>query len=271
MSHDDLMETIAEIATELPPAHISAWADVLTSVDEPSPALEAALIDARPGYAASRHAQQLVQAWRATATTLPGAAIVLALRSAARIQQQAAARRADLVISGPTSPSVPVRLTSSVVVEVIRAARSSLLIVSFAAYGVAEVIAELAAASARGVRIDLVLEGTAADGGALRGLTGASAAFSQLADHATFWHWPAHRRPTAGKSRSALHAKIIAADTTTALISSANLTDRALSTNLEVGVVLKDPGVVQRLILHFEALMNPSAGVLERTSPTPAG
>jgi putative cardiolipin synthase len=58
---------------------------------------------------------------------------------------------------------------------------------------------------------------------------------SQLANSATFWHWPAHRRPAEGKSRSAPHAKIIAADTAIALISSADRTDRALSTNLEEG------------------------------------
>ncbi|MFI1994910.1 DISARM system phospholipase D-like protein DrmC [Actinoplanes sp. NPDC020271] len=222
---------------------------------------------ARPGFSTSTHARSLVQAWDATAHKLPGTAIAVALRSAARIQEQAASRRTDLVISGPISPSVPVRLTSSVVIEVIRAARNSLLIVSFAAYGVAEVIAELAAAAARGVRVDLVLEGSVGDGGTLRGPAGASAAFSQLTDSATFWHWPAHRRAAAAKSRSALHAKIIAADTAIALISSANLTDRALSTNLEVGVVIKDPMVTQRLVRHFEALMGEGAGVLERTSP----
>jgi phosphatidylserine/phosphatidylglycerophosphate/cardiolipin synthase-like enzyme len=169
-----------------------------------------------------------------------------------------------LVISGPTSSSVAVRLTSSVLIEIIRSARTSLLVVSFAAYGVAEVIEELCSAAARGVRIDLVLEGSASSGGTLRGQAGSSATFSPLKDVAAFWHWPAHRRPATGTSRSALHAKFIAADATVALITSANLTDRALSTNLEVGVVLRDPVVTERLVQHFAALMQPTFGVLER-------
>src|SRR4051794_32008460 len=115
MSHDFLADVIADIATDLPSSHVAAWAAVLTSVDKPSAAVEAGLIDARPGYATSRHAQQLVQAWLAMAPSLHGTAVALALLSAARIQQQAASRRTDLVISGPSSPSVPVRLTSSVV------------------------------------------------------------------------------------------------------------------------------------------------------------
>lgn len=209
------------------------------------------------------HTRRLLDAWRTHAPELHGAAVALALSSAAQVHQQVAARRTELVITGPTSPSVPVRLTSSVVTEVIRGARTSLLVVSFAAYGVAEVISELTAAVGRGVHIDLVLESSADDGGALRGAGGASATFARLRNRATFWHWPAARRPQAGNSRAALHAKIIAADGRTALISSANLTDRALSSNLEVGVVLHDPDVVQRLVEHFTALMSQTAGPLE--------
>ncbi|MDG4785078.1 hypothetical protein O7626_03880 [Micromonospora sp. WMMD1102] len=107
---------------------------------------------------------------------MSGAAVALALTSAAVVHQQTEERRTELAVSGPVSASVPVRLTSSVVVELIRSARTALLVVSFAAYGVPEVVAELLAASGRGVRIDLVLESSSVDGGALRGVTGASAA-----------------------------------------------------------------------------------------------
>ncbi|SCF04167.1 PLD-like domain-containing protein [Micromonospora coriariae] len=219
-------------------------------------------MDARPGFTLATKARTLINAWAAQDRQLPGRAVALALRSGSNVYQAATRRRTELVISGPTSPTVSVRLTSSVVIEVVRTARESLLIVSFAAYGVAEVVAELAAAANRGVRINLVLEGTADDGGALRGSVGASAAFAELHNQANFWHWPARYRTAAGASRAALHAKIIAADTSTALISSANLTDRALSTKLEVGVVLHDPTIVDRLVQHFTALM--SRGVPER-------
>jgi phosphatidylserine/phosphatidylglycerophosphate/cardiolipin synthase-like enzyme len=64
-------------------------------------------------------------------------------------------------------------------------------------------------------------------------------------------------------SRAALHAEIVAADAATALVSSANLTDRALADNIEVGVILRSPEVVERIVRHFNALMSPQAGVLE--------
>ncbi|GAB2961453.1 DISARM system phospholipase D-like protein DrmC [Micromonospora polyrhachis] len=264
MSHEAFANIIAGIAAELPAGHVTAWADVLAEVTAPDRSVEAALIDARPGYAIASHVRQLLVAWRTEAPELPGPAIALALRSAAHLHQQAAAQRTELVISGPTSPSVPVRLTSSVVVGLIRAARDSLLVVSFAAYGVTEVVTELVAAASRGVHIDLVLESSADEGGALRGPSGATTAFAELRDRAVFWHWPAQRRAAAGNPRSALHAKLISADGRAALISSANLTDRALSSNLEAGVVLHDPELVRRLVAHFTALMDPDNGPLER-------
>jgi phosphatidylserine/phosphatidylglycerophosphate/cardiolipin synthase-like enzyme len=263
MTGDEFTLTLAGIAGDLPDGHIAAWDEVLRRAAGPDPAVEAALTDTRPGHAIAMQARRLVTAWRADAPHLPGPAVALALRSAAYVHRQHAAQRTDVVISGPTSPSVPVRLTSSVVVEVIRAARRSLLVVSFAAYGVTEVVSELVAAADRGVRIDLVLESSMDDGGALRGPVGAAAAFAQLRDRATFWHWPATRRSAPGTSRPALQAKIVAADERTALISSANLTDRALNHNLEVGVVLRDPSAVRKLIAHFTALMNRQTGPLE--------
>lgn len=255
--------TIAELAAELPAGHVAAWAGVLASVHRPDATVEAALIDARPGYAVAAHARRLVTAWRTQAPDLPGAAIALALRSAAHLQRRAETRRTELVVSGPSSPAVAVRLTRSVVVELIRQARRSLLMVSFAAYGVAEVVAEVSAAADRGVRVDLVLESGTADGGPLRGVTGADV-FAGLADRVTCWHWPAARRNSGGHARAALHAKVIAADNDAALVSSANLTDRALSDNLEVGVVVRDPDAVRRLVGHFAALMDPRTGVLRQ-------
>ena len=156
-----------------------------------------------------------------------------------------------------------VRLTGSVISELIHDCRESLLIVSFAAFGVTEVVHELARAVRRGVRIDLVLETTAEEGGALRGPVGAAAAFEAIRQDATFWTWPATRRPAIGASRAALHAKLVAADGRIALLGSANLTDKALALNLELGVIIHDSEVVRRMVRRFRSLMRPGVGVLQ--------
>ncbi|MFE9918530.1 DISARM system phospholipase D-like protein DrmC [Micromonospora sp. NPDC005553] len=265
MSYDRFVAVIADIATNLPADHVIAWADVLMSVDTPADgAVAADLIGARPGFSIGTHAQRLMQSWRNEAPGLTGSAVALALRSAALLQRRADERRTELAVSGPISAAVPVRLTSSVVIEVIRAARSRLLVASFAAYGVAEVVAELRSAALRGVHIDLILESSAEDGGALRGFAGAALTFAALRHQATFWHWSAARRAASGNVHAALHAKVIAADSRVALISSANLTDRALSHNIEVGVVLHDPEVTRKLVAHFQALTDPRTGVLQQ-------
>jgi phosphatidylserine/phosphatidylglycerophosphate/cardiolipin synthase-like enzyme len=264
MSDDAFVRVIADVAADLPAGHVAAWSAVLATAYRPDAAVETALIDSRPGYAVATHAHRLMRAWRSYAAKLPGSAVAFALSSAAEVHRREAAKRTVLAISGPSTPSVPVRLTSAVVTEIIRSARRSLLVVSFAAYGVPEVMSELAAAADRDIHIDLVLEEAAESGGTLRGPTGAAAAFASLSQRATFWHWPAQRRPSTGRSRAALHAKALVADQAVALVSSANLTDRALSSNLEVGVVIHDPHVVERLAAHFAALMDLETGPLAR-------
>ena len=267
-SGPDLAAVIAELAGQLPPGHVAAWARVLRSVTQQDAAtqtklIEARLIEAKSGFVLGALTARLISAWRAADPPQPGAAIALALETAALVQAESATRRSDVVISGPTSDSTAVRLTSSVISELIHDSQKSLLVVSFAAFGVTEVVRELERASQRGVRIDLILERTADQGGTLHGPVGASAAFEAIRHDATFWAWPENRRPVVGASRAALHAKLVAADERIALLGSANLTDKALAVNLELGVIIRDPNVVSRIVRHFRSLMEPGVGPLE--------
>jgi putative cardiolipin synthase len=253
----DLVGTLATLARRLPPAHIAAWARVLREADIADPDIQARLIEAKPGFAIGGAAALLVDAWRSADPPLLGPAVALALETAALVHAATRAQRSDIVVSGPVSDGAPVRLTSSVISEVIHECRESLLVVSFAAFGVADVVRELERAAQRGVRIDLVLESTVEHGGTLHGTLGPSAAFETLRQRATFWTWPADRRPVVGASRAALHAKVVASDERIAFLGSANLTDKALAYNLEVGVIIRDPDVVRRIVRHFRSLMKP--------------
>ncbi|WNM28982.1 phospholipase D-like domain-containing protein [Streptomyces sp. Li-HN-5-11] len=68
--------------------------------------------------------------------------------------------------------------------------------------------------------------------------------------------------PGASTPSGVLHAKLIASDRHTALLGSANLTDRALSDNIELGVVLRDPHLVEPLVDHFRWLLAPENKVM---------
>jgi phosphatidylserine/phosphatidylglycerophosphate/cardiolipin synthase-like enzyme len=202
-------------------------------------------------FVAGQHAAGLahqlmdvVRAWRAEAPGLSGAGLALALATA---RSRPRTDPAQVVVSGPLSLSAPARLTSGVALEVIRSATSTLLLVSFAAYGARDIVEELAKAVDRGVHVDLLLEET----------TQAAEAFAALPSEVHVWH----RTGTAG---GVLHAKLVAADRHTALLGSANLTDRALSDNIELGVVLRDPRLVEGLIDHFRWLLMPENGIMRR-------
>ncbi|TCR24010.1 phospholipase D-like protein [Streptomyces sp. BK205] len=84
--------------------------------------------------------------------------------------------------------------------------------------------------------------------------TQAATAFSALPDEVNVWH----RVEASG----VLHAKLIIADRHTALLGSANLTDRALSDNIELGVVLRDPSLVGSLVEHFRWLLSPENDIM---------
>jgi len=53
-----------------------------------------------------------------------------------------------------------------------------------------------------------------------------------------------------------LHAKVAIADTSRALIGSANLTEAALQRNIEIGVLLSAPTPIASIRGHFEALIH---------------
>ena len=261
---NDLVDVVSELAAQLPQAHLQAWIRILRETSEPGKTVAAQLIEAKPGYALAPKAMQLMEAWRTASPVPDGPALAFALQTAARIHDRQAAQRTDVVISGPGSDSAALRLTSAVITELIRDCRKSLLIVSFAAFGVADVVRELRLAANRGVTIDLVLESTTASGGTLHGTVEASAVFNAIRPAAKFWVWPAENRPVIHGSRAALHAKLIVADERIALVGSANLTDKALASNLELGVIIRDPAVAHRIDRHFRSLMRPGPGILHR-------
>jgi phosphatidylserine/phosphatidylglycerophosphate/cardiolipin synthase-like enzyme len=53
-----------------------------------------------------------------------------------------------------------------------------------------------------------------------------------------------------------LHAKVAIADTSRALIGSANLTEAALQRNIEIGLLLSTPAPIASVRAHFEALIH---------------
>jgi phosphatidylserine/phosphatidylglycerophosphate/cardiolipin synthase-like enzyme len=246
----DLAEAISRAARELPAGQALRLADQAGRCPGAAEAVRANLHRLVPTATFERVARRMVEAWHDAS----GEAVALGLRAAVRAVEAARAGQAvDIVWTGPQTPEVPVRLTRAVLVDVIRSAAERLVIVSFAAYKVALVVNELAAAADRGVDVRLILETSEASGGRLE--VDAANAFTSLGAAVSFWVWPTDQRPVLPAGTAALHAKAAIADSHTALVTSANLTGHGMNEHMELGLIVRGGSVPRRLAAHFIQLM----------------
>jgi phosphatidylserine/phosphatidylglycerophosphate/cardiolipin synthase-like enzyme len=246
----DLAQAISTAARELPAGQALRLAEEAARCSGATEAVRANLHCLVPTAAFERVTRRLVDAWQDAS----GEAVALGLRAAVRAVEATRADQAvDIVWTGPQTPEVPVRLTRAVLVDVIRSAAERLVIVSFAAYRVALVVDELAAAADRGVDVRLILETSEASGGRLD--VDAANAFSSLGAAVSFWVWPTDQRPALPAGTAALHAKAAIADDHTALVTSANLTGHGMNENMELGLLVRGGAVPRRLAAHFTRLM----------------
>lgn len=141
------------------------------------------------------------------------------------------------VWTGPESTDAHGRLTIAVVADLIDQATNEILLVSYATVPSNRVRVALASAIDRGVEVTLLLERPQDN----RKFSGQRDPFPGLSARRLVW--PAATRP-AGAS---MHAKLLIVDRTVALVGSANLTSRALESNLECGLLVRG-GSVPRLL-----------------------
>jgi len=250
-----LDSVLAAAAGSLPEGQLNQIARALETLNKPDTATRAILEASAVGSTARRHAEQIASAW-AEHSQVPGFALALALRSAAvATNAERAAERVEIAWTGPATPAVALRRTESILLELIGHAQDELIVVSFAAYDVPEVVQALSSAAHRGVRIWLVLESSAESEGRLS--FDARVAFNVLRGHVKFYSWPIEKRAATGGGHSgSLHAKAVVADGTRALVTSANLTGRALEANMELGLLVEGGSIPTRLALHFRELID---------------
>lgn len=166
--------------------------------------------------------------------------------------------RVETVWSGPKSHAVPVRSTAEVLVDLVGEARTELLLMTYSAKPHPPVVEALTAARERGVRVSVVVETLQGAGGAIGGSVEPAAAFHTVPG-VELWHWPPADRSDPGAK---MHAKVAVADRRTLLVSSANLTQSGVRTNMEAGVLVRGGTAPQRAAEHVGQLI--AAGVLVR-------
>jgi phosphatidylserine/phosphatidylglycerophosphate/cardiolipin synthase-like enzyme len=243
-----LADAAARLAGSLPVAHLTRLADAYRLAEHFTDACAAKAESVVP--APHRPAVAGLNAVWKTSDDVPGAAIALAIEAVLAVRAMTDAPTVEVVVTGPDSPNAPVRLTSEVVRQLIDRSTRRVMLVSYAAYQMANVIDALDRAASRGVQVQLVLESAAKlDGGG-----GAHA----YASHQIF-EWPIDRRnPPDAK----LHAKAVIVDSRDVLLTSANMTNAAYDKNIELGVLCRGGNVARQVQQHFDALI--ADGVLRK-------
>ena len=190
------------------------------------------------------------------------AELAAALRMGACFCRREEARRSSFVWSGP-SAALEARKTEQVILDLVQGAEEELLLVSFAAYKVPSLLCAVQKAVDRGVRTRFVLETEDDSEGRLN--VDASEAFSSLTG-ALFYHWPKEKREShAPGMHPVMHAKCVVTEKAF-FISSANLTEHAVSCNMELGFLSFDREKAAVLLGQFTSLI--AAGILKKMVKT---
>jgi cardiolipin synthase C len=236
---------LAGVLERLSDGQITTLVSACESLTRPDATVAGVAVGAPPATHAA--IAGLASAWAAD-PQLTGAGVALALRVGLHARQDADARRSRAVWTGPGT-AADQRLTAAVLHELVTGATERILLVSYAAYTLDELAADLEAAVGRGCQVDALFETEEDSAGAYAGPH--SQPFAAVAGIRR-WRWPAAHRPAG----AVLHAKLLVVDGRRALLSSANLTHRALTSNLEAGVLIGDPDLADALERHIRSLID---------------
>ena len=195
---------------------------------------------------------------------LAGMALALALRSslASAVECRDQLPATQVVWTGPKVEGSYLRSTREVVRELLRDARQDILVIGYwiAARDegegiIEEVITSLGIAVRRGVEVTVIVDERQRDGGSDNRQALVDAWPSRVAlPRILTWRLPPDDQYLK------LHAKVLVADSTDALVTSANLTFYAMDRNMEMGVrVIGKPA--KSISDHFQRLLD--NGVIE--------
>jgi phosphatidylserine/phosphatidylglycerophosphate/cardiolipin synthase-like enzyme len=266
-AHEPLVRALAAFASDVPHDVLERACRALELLEAGAPKAQwVAAMAELPQPDLRARAVALVEDFIAGASQAGPAGLSWALRSAEAASRAERARQAlELVWTGPAPAGSTLRRTDQALLEVINRAQKSLLIVTYAAYDVAEVREALLAAEARGVRLAFILESKEESGGKVT--FDAAIALGPLAGRAAIYVWPLEQRPRDHQGRpGALHAKCALADGSLLFVSSANLTGFALRLNMELGLLIDGGDLPACVAAHFDALL--AEKVLARGEPS---
>lgn len=254
LSEKGILQRVLELGRTIPAATVEA---LCAKLDQGAPGAASLEIAGHIGNVTVRASvRQLIDIWETAHPSEGFKSLAWALRAAASMDQWwRENRRLALVWTGPSPAGGVFRRTDQALLEVIEAARKELWLISFAGHKLPAVLDALVAAAERGVTLHMIIESPEESQGkvtfsALEGLG------KRLAEIATVYIWPYERRLKNEKGdHGALHVKCALADDRYLFVSSANLTEFAMSLNMELGLLAKGGDLPVQVGRHFRWLI----------------
>jgi phosphatidylserine/phosphatidylglycerophosphate/cardiolipin synthase-like enzyme len=245
-------EQTRAFVAKLSPEFLQRFVALLRTHETIADITRARIMQEVANYAACDSIASYLAALSAAIPNIPAAAVAFGIECALETaDHDSRVQTVDLVWTGPESSAVSVRRSSAVLFELIDGAKSDLIVMSFASFRIPEAEAALHRAVERGVRLDLILETEEESGGRYHQF-GAPAYGSISGDaRVSYYSWAKAKRPYG----AVLHAKVVVADGTSALITSANLTERGIDDNIEIGALIRGGALPQRLREHILSLI----------------
>lgn len=253
-----LLEHIRQVTQEVPTSSLDSLIKVLMTAEQGEPfQIKSKLLQLLPRGSWRQAVSNLVDVWQVEAGELDGKAMAIALSTAAHCQAKLRQElSAELVWTGPNPASLPLRRTDQALLQLIRVAQQDLLIVSFAIYNIPEIVKALMAAIDRGVKVRIIAETPEASNGKIS--YGMAATFgSQILQHVQVYIWRKNKRPMDEQGRyGSLHAKCAICDGQHLFVSSANLTEYAMSLNIEMGILIHNLSLSHQVIEQINSLIS---------------
>lgn len=251
----DVWRAIAHLIEDINPDRLASFAESIARMESSAQLPDAAAL---LGPMANADAvRTLMAAWEGSPQVTP-LEIAAGLRAGMRVRADVQEGQSlELVWTGPGTGLITTRQTEQVMLELVRSAQSELLWITYVFHKADAVIDAVAAATARGIDVRILVDARASWQG---GQPDAPERLVEAVPRARVFTWGG-----ASEAQASMHAKCSIADSDLAFVTSANLTSAALERNMELGVLIRGGTLPALLRSHFEALI--ATGVMKEWSP----
>lgn len=244
-----IFELIAKLAFEFSPDRVTAIAKEINDLNN---LREIDSIKSAWGKASnSNFYSTFIEETKNNAINMTSNELAIALKTAMITASYAKETmgKQEVIWTGPHNFEIHLRNTETALNYIINKANNRIFITSYAVYMPEAILESLIRAEERKVRIEFLLEASVEHGGVME--YDSVAFLRKYLQDAIFYEWVSENK----SNKSSVHAKCAIADMTNAIVTSANLTAKAMDDNMELGILLEGGPIPNRIQCLFDNML----------------